>query len=106
MHIGCRITQTDQDCVETLGTRYWRAVPGSRKGLRRRAGGDRVNDMTAETVKNAPLVCAPLFPTYSELRAAMRAFDGQPVKQIRDMINAIFDQTGTPQNPVDWSDPD
>jgi len=62
--------------------------------------------MTTETAKNAPIVCAPLFPTYSELRSAMRAFDDEPVKQIRDTITAIFEQTGTPQNPVDWSEPD
>ena len=62
--------------------------------------------MTTETATNAPIVCAPLFPTYSELRSAMRAFDGEPVKQIRDTITAIFEQTGTPQNPVDWSEPD
>lgn len=62
--------------------------------------------MTTETATNAPIVCAPLFPTYNELRSAMRAFDGEPVKQIRDTITAIFEQTGTPQNPVDWSEPD
>jgi restriction system protein len=53
-----------------------------------------------------PIVSAPIYPTYSELRSAMTAFDNQSVKQVRDTITAIFDQTGTPQNPVDWSDPD
>ena len=52
------------------------------------------------------IVSAPLYPTYGELRCAISAFDGQTVKQVRDTITAILDQTGTPQNPVDWSDPD
>ena len=59
-----------------------------------------------ETERAAPTVSAPLFPTYSELQYAIQAFDGEPVKQVRDTITAIHDQTGTPQNPVDWSDPD
>jgi restriction system protein len=31
---------------------------------------------------------------------------GVPKASVISMRNAIFDQTGTPQNPVDWSDPD
>jgi restriction system protein len=54
----------------------------------------------------APIVRAPLFPTNTEMANAMRAFDGESVKQIRDTFTAIWEQTGTPQNPVDWSDPD
>lgn len=53
-----------------------------------------------------PIVRAPLFPTYSDLAHIMRAFEGEPVHDVRDTINAVFDQTGTPQDPVDWSDPD
>lgn len=54
----------------------------------------------------AAIVQAPLFPTYAELGHAMRAFDGEPVKRVRETINAMWEQTGTPQNPVDWSEPD
>lgn len=62
--------------------------------------------MMQDATKAKPIVSAPIYPTYSELRNAMTAFNGQSVKQVRDTIKAIFDQTGTPQNPVDWSDPD
>lgn len=52
------------------------------------------------------IVRAPLFPTYAELAHAIRIFTGEPPNLVLEMINAIRDQTGTPQNPVDWSDPD
>jgi restriction system protein len=51
-------------------------------------------------------VQAPWFPTYAELAHAIRAFDGEPVKRVRDTITANLEQMGTPQSPVDWSDPD
>jgi restriction system protein len=58
-------------------------------------------------LSNAPVVVqAPLFPTYAELGHAIRAFDGKSVKRVRETINAMMEQTGTPQSPVDWSDPD
>lgn len=53
-----------------------------------------------------PMVRAPLFPLYSHVKHCLRAWDMEPVKSVRDMITAIHDQTGTPQDPVDWSDPD
>jgi restriction system protein len=52
------------------------------------------------------IVRAPLFPTYKELANAVRTFADEPVQRVRDTITAIMEQTGTPQNPVDWSDPD
>lgn len=36
----------------------------------------------------------------------MKAVSGYSVHSVRNMINAIQEQTGTPQNPVDWSEPD
>jgi restriction system protein len=62
--------------------------------------------MTTETVTTAAITSAPFFPTYRNLGSAIRAFDGEPVKQVRETIAAIHEQTGTPQNPVDWSNPD
>ncbi len=57
-------------------------------------------------MSNAPVVVqAPLFPTYAELGHAIRSFDAEPVKRVRETINAMMEQTGTPQSPVDWSDP-
>jgi restriction system protein len=32
--------------------------------------------------------------------------DNVPKKKVNNMMNTIWDQTGNPQNPVDWSDPD
>lgn len=51
-------------------------------------------------------VITPLFPTYDQTRAMMKAVAGCSVKSVRNMISAIQEQTGTPQNPVDWSEPD
>ena len=51
-------------------------------------------------------VRAPLLPTYAQAVAFLRAVDGTSVKLIRQMITLIHEQTGTPQNPVDWVNPD
>jgi hypothetical protein len=64
-----------------------------------------VKQMTNDS-KQAHVVQAPLYPTYEHLACVLRSFDGEPVKRVRDTIKDIMDQTGTPQNPVDWSEPD
>ena len=51
-------------------------------------------------------VRTPLFPTYVQAAALMKAATGSVPEDVRDMITAIQAQTGTPQNPVDWSEPD
>jgi restriction system protein len=51
-------------------------------------------------------VRTPLFPTYSNVRTLMPILDGVPKGAVTSMLNAISSQTGTPQNPVDWSEPD
>lgn len=51
-------------------------------------------------------VRTPLFPTYGEVRQLLPIFDGLPRQAIRGLIDTISEQTGTPQNPVDWTDPD
>jgi len=48
----------------------------------------------------------PLFPPYSWVRNIIRAWDGVPKMTVMAMMNAIFDQTGTPQSALDWSNPD
>jgi len=48
----------------------------------------------------------PLFPPYSWVRNIICAWDGVPKKTVTAMMNAIFDQTGTPQSAFDWSNPD
>lgn len=56
-------------------------------------------------VKNYKVI-TPLFPTYAQVKAMMKAVSGYSLKSVRSMITAILEQTGTPQNPVDWSEPD
>jgi len=51
-------------------------------------------------------VRTPLFPLYSEVRTLLPIWDGSPKEDILSMINEVREHTGTPQNPVDWSDPD
>ena len=48
----------------------------------------------------------PLFFLYSWVRNIIRAWDGVPKTTVMAMMNAIFDQTGTPQSALDWSNPD
>jgi len=51
-------------------------------------------------------VRTPLFPTYSTIRHLLRVFQGFQKSDVTAMVQDIRNQTGTPQNPVDWSDPD
>jgi restriction system protein len=51
-------------------------------------------------------VRTPLFPLYSTVRHLLPVCCGVPKSTVLGMINAIHDQMGTPQNPVDWSEPD
>lgn len=51
-------------------------------------------------------VRTPHFPTHAEVRFLAQLWDGVPKATVKGMIYALFDQTGTPQNPVDWSNPD
>lgn len=51
-------------------------------------------------------VRTPLFPLYSWVRATMRVLEGVAKSDVTRLIQSIWQQTGTPQNPVDWSEPD
>ena len=51
-------------------------------------------------------VRTPWFRPYSEVRALLRILQFVPRKSVKNMVAAIEKQMGTPQNPVDWSDPD
>jgi restriction system protein len=51
-------------------------------------------------------VRTPLFPPYSGVKHLLRLLPGIPKSQFRQMIQEVMDQTGTPKNPVDWTDPD
>ena len=51
-------------------------------------------------------VRTPLFPTYREVRQLLRIWPGRPRKQVTGMRATIAELRGTPQNTVDWTDPD
>jgi len=51
-------------------------------------------------------VRTPLFPLYSEVRSLLPVLDGVSKDDVRHLIEEIWEHAGTPQNPVDWSDPD
>ena len=46
------------------------------------------------------------YPTYASARAFLEVVEGVPESDLNAMRSDIRDQTGTPQNPVEWSDPD
>lgn len=58
------------------------------------------------TENKQTIVRTPLFPLYSEVRQLIALFEGTTKDAVWAMIKALFDQTGTPQNAVDWSNPD
>lgn len=51
-------------------------------------------------------VGTPVFPAYSDVRHLLRILPGVPKAEFTGMLSEIMEQTGTPQNPVDWTDPD
>lgn len=51
-------------------------------------------------------VRTPWFKPYSEVYTLLRLLQGVPQSELKSMLTAIDIQTGTPQNPVDWSNPD
>lgn len=51
-------------------------------------------------------VRTPLSPLYSEVRALLPIWDDVQKEDVRELIKEIWEHTGTPQDPVDWSDPD
>ncbi|MCY4482772.1 MAG: restriction endonuclease [Spirochaetaceae bacterium] len=51
-------------------------------------------------------VRTPIFPTYREVRELLRVWPGRPRKQVTALRSTINELRGTPQNTVDWTDPD
>jgi restriction system protein len=51
-------------------------------------------------------VRTPLMPSYVEVNLLLPLLNGVRKSSVTALINAINDQMGTPQQPVDWSDPD
>jgi restriction system protein len=50
-------------------------------------------------------VRTPWFPTYSEVKHLLPLLDGVPKADVVGMNNTLYEQMGTPQNPVDWTEP-
>ena len=55
---------------------------------------------------NARRVRVAWFPTYREVRHLLGVWPGRSKTQITKLHSAIMQRTGTPDEPVDWSDPD
>jgi len=51
------------------------------------------------------MVRTPLFPLTTDLKACIRAWDGEQVQLVIDLHRVLMDLTGTPQSPVDWTEP-
>ncbi len=58
------------------------------------------------TVEPQEKVRTPLFPRYSTVHHLLVIWDGVRKALVRSLINKIAEQTGSPQSPVNWSDPD
>ena len=52
------------------------------------------------------MVKTPLFPDYHRTVALLKLMDGKSVEDFKQLWNTIWQLTGTPQDPVDWQNPD
>jgi len=52
------------------------------------------------------MVKTPLYPKYSTTTVLLKLLNGQSVSQFKSMWNSIWNLRGTPQNTVDWTQPD
>lgn len=52
------------------------------------------------------IVHVPLLSSYSNIKHCLNAWDGESIRAVKEMIKDIHGQTGTPQNTVDWTEPD
>ncbi|MEZ4226813.1 MAG: restriction endonuclease [Polyangiaceae bacterium] len=64
------------------------------------ADADAGHDETEQRVR------IPLFPTYREVRHLLQIWPSRPRKQVTGLRATISELRGTPQNTVDWTDPD
>ena len=48
----------------------------------------------------------PPAPTYAEIGNAVRVLDGEPVRRVRELMNAMFDQAAAVPPCADWSKPE
>lgn len=65
-----------------------------------------VGDVESGKDESERRVRTPLFPTYREVRHLLKIWPGRPRKQITGMRASLGELRGTPQNTVDWTNPD
>lgn len=52
------------------------------------------------------MIKTPLYPQYSTVTTLLKILHGQSVAQFKSMWNTVWSLRGTPQNNVDWTEPD
>jgi len=52
------------------------------------------------------MIKIPLYPEYSTVIHLLKIINGMPVQDFKNMWNTIWSLRGTPQNTVDWTEPD
>jgi restriction system protein len=58
-------------------------------------------------IQSQYVVHSPVFPIYSDVKILMTIWKDSTSKSAAlELVNLLWEQTGTPQNPVDWSNPD
>ena len=74
------------------------------------AGADAVLDSAEEGSpskdETGQRVRTPLFPRYREVRHLLQVWSGRPRKQVTGLQTTLAELRGTPQNTVDWTNPD
>lgn len=83
-------------------SRFFRVAPGV-FALREWLGDDSL-DLAGVYVAARPMV--PHYPTYEAVRDLLPVWNGAPVDAITRMRAALMEQRGTPQDQVDWTNPD
>jgi len=63
-------------------------------------------DKQPEDPQDESRVHVPLFPEYDSVRHLLRIMNGEPRNNLLTLFASIREQRGTPQNPVNWKDPD
>ena len=52
------------------------------------------------------MIKIPLYPDYSTTVTLLEIIAGMPVADFKNMWNTVWGLRGTPQNTVDWTNPD
>ena len=87
-----------------------RAIHASQTASEARIGGESSNASTSDPEKvmddTEQRVRIPFFPTYRAVRHLLKIWPGRPRAQITGLQATLHKLMGTPQNTVDWTDPD